>query len=134
VTTHFIPGGAFCAAAEPADLHQPGPNLSMKGESMKIKERLTQKIYPDKWGALDELDKKYNEFEKPAGFPPKTRYQLIISNKGSNTLVVEREWESFAAMEAAYEKLMANPEWFALNAESSAVIKDGYSEILMPLP
>jgi hypothetical protein len=59
---------------------------------------------------------------------------LILSSKSSNILVVEREWESFAAMEAAYEKLMANPEWFALNAEGSAVIKDGYTEILMPLP
>ena len=101
---------------------------------MKIKERLTQKIQPDKWGALDELEEKYDLFEKPAGFPPKTRYQLILSSKSFNTVVVEREWESLAAMEAAYEKLFANPEWFALNAESSAVIKDGYSEILMPLP
>ena len=101
---------------------------------MKIKERLTQKIYPDKWDALEALDKKYEQLEKPAGFPPKTRYQLIISSKSSNILVVEREWESFAAMEAAYEKLMANPAWHALNAEGSAVIQDGYSEILMPLP
>ena len=101
---------------------------------MKIKERLTQKIHPDKWDALDALDQKYNQIESAVGFPPKTRYQLIISSKSSNILVVEREWESFAAMEAAYEKLMVNPEWFALNAEGSAVIKDSYTEILMPLP
>mgnify|MGYP003702755189 FL=1 len=101
---------------------------------MKIKERLTQKIYPDKWEELDALDQKYNQIEGAAGFPPKTRYQLIISSKSSNILVVEREWESFAAMEAAYEKLMVNPAWHALNAEGSSVIKDGYTEILMPLP
>ena len=80
------------------------------------------------------MDQKYNQLESAVGFPPKTRYQLILSSKSSNILVVEREWESFAAMEAAYEKLMTNPAWFALNAESSAVIKDSYSEILMPLP
>ena len=101
---------------------------------MKIKERLTQKIYPDKWEALDALEQKYNQIESTAGFPPKTRYQLILSSKSINILVVEREWESFAAMEAAYEKLMVNPAWHALNAESNAVIKDGYTEILMPLP
>ena len=101
---------------------------------MKIKERLTQKIYPDKWEALEALDQKYNQIESAAGFPPKTRYQLMLSSKSINTLVVEREWESLAAMEAAYEKMFANPEWHALNAEGSAVIKDGYSEILMPLP
>lgn len=101
---------------------------------MKIKERLTQKIYPDKWEALEALDQKYNQIEKPAGFPPKTRYQLILSSKSFNTLVVEREWESLAAMEAAYEKLFADPAYQALNAEFNSIIKDGYSEILMPLP
>ena len=116
------------------DMHRPGHHLSKKGENIKIKERLTQKIYPDKWEALDALDKKYNQIESTVGFPPKTRYQLIVSSKSINILVVEREWESLAAMEAAYEKLFANPEWHTLNAESSAVIKDGFTEILMPLP
>ena len=101
---------------------------------MKIKERQTQKIYPGKWEALETLDQKYNQIESAAGFPRKTRYQLVLSSESINILVVEREWESFAAMEAAYEKLMVNPAWHALNAESNAVIKDGYTEILMPLP
>ena len=101
---------------------------------MKIKERQTQKIYPGKWEDLEAIDKKYNQLESGVGFPPKTRYQLILSSTSINILVVEREWESFAAMEAAYEKLMVMPEWHALDAEGNSIIKDGYTEILLPMP
>ena len=101
---------------------------------MKIKERLTQKINPGKWEELEAIDKKYNQLESGVGFPPKTRYQLILSSKSSNILVVEREWESFAAMEAAYEKLMVMPEWHAQNAQFSSIIRDSYTEILLPMP
>ena len=69
-----------------------------------ILERLIQKIYPDKWEELHEIDKRYNAAESPLGFPPKKRYQSIASSYDNDTLIVEREWESFAAMEAAYEK------------------------------
>ena len=101
---------------------------------MKIMERLTQQIFTDKWDDLEALDKKYNQIESGVGFPPKKRYRLILSSKSINTLVVEREWESFADFEKAYEKLMTMPEWHALNAESDSIIEDGHTEILMPVP
>ena len=68
-----MPGGAFRAAAEPANRTQPGPHLSMKGDSMKIKERLTQKIYPDKWEELDALDQKYNQIESAVNIDAENR-------------------------------------------------------------
>jgi hypothetical protein len=48
---------------------------------MKILERQTQKIYPDKWEALEVLDKKYNQIESVVGFPSMKRYRLMLSSK-----------------------------------------------------
>ena len=101
---------------------------------MKIMERLTQKIYPDQWAALEAIDKKFNAVESGLGFPPKKRYRLMVSSKSINVLVVEREWESFAAFEKAYENALSCPEWNALGAEMNSVVKDAHTEILMPLP
>jgi hypothetical protein len=101
---------------------------------MKVLERLTQKIRPDQWEALEAIDKQFDRIESGFGFPPKRRYRLMIGGRSSNTLVVEREWESLAALEKAYEGLMTSAEWVSLMNESSSVIEDGQFEILMPLP
>ena len=82
---------------------------SKKGKIMKIKERQTQKIYPGKWEDLEAIDKKYNQLESGVGFPPKKRYRLALSSESINILVVEREWDSFADFEKAYEKVMTMP-------------------------
>src|SRR3954470_13457797 len=39
------------------------------------------------------------------GFPPKRYYGLIAGHGNTGAMAQEREWENFAAMEAAYEKL-----------------------------
>ena len=101
---------------------------------MKIKERLTQEIYPHKWGELDAIDKKFDAVESGLGFPPKKRYRLMVSSKSINILVIEREWESFAEFEKTYEKALASPEWNALGAEMNSIVKDGHTELLVPLP
>ena len=44
------------------------------------------------------------------GFPPKRHYFLIAGSDDSGTMVWEREWESFAVMEAAYDRLFADSE------------------------
>ncbi len=43
--------------------------------------------------------------DKLGGFPPKRHYEPISGSLCNNTLVWEREWESFYAMEAAYIRL-----------------------------
>ena len=101
---------------------------------MNVLERITQEIYPDKWAALEELDKRYDEVEKRLGFPAKKRYRCMIGAHGFNTLVVEREWDSLAAMETAYEKTFVDPEHQALVQESMAIIKSNQYEVYMPLP
>ena len=101
---------------------------------MIIVERLVQYIYPDKWAELEVLDKKFNLSEARLGFPPKKRYQSLSGTLKMNTLIIERQWESLAKLEATYEKAMADPEQQALQMESSSIIKSSFWELYMPLP
>ena len=99
----------------------------------KVLERLTQQIYTTKWPDLDELDKKYDAVESKHGYPPKRRYRLFVGGGSTNTLVIEREWESLAAMEAAYEKAFVDPEWQAVSAEAADIVANNQVEILLPM-
>jgi len=97
-------------------------------------ERMIQKIYPGKWAELEEIDKRYEEIERKMGFPPKKRYQCIIGPLDQNTLVIERQWESLAEMEATYEKVMALPEYQALGKDVASIVASALIEIYTPLP
>jgi hypothetical protein len=98
-------------------------------------ERMTQKIFPGKWAELEAIDKKYNVVEKRLGFPPtKKRYQCMLGSHDSNTLIIERQWESLAVMEATYEKAFADPELQALQKESASIIESNQVEVYAPLP
>jgi hypothetical protein len=100
---------------------------------MIIVERLTQQIRPDKWAELEVLDKKYDAVESRLGFPPKKRYRCYVGGHTTDTLVIERQWKSMAAMEAAYEKGFADPEYQALGAETTSIIKSNQFELYSPL-
>jgi hypothetical protein len=97
-------------------------------------ERNIQQIRPGKWAELEELDKKYNAVESRLGFPAKRRYQCYIGGHTNDTLIIEREWESMAAMETAYMKCFADPKWNALNGEAKPIIESTQLEVYMVLP
>lgn len=98
-------------------------------------ERMIQKVFPGKWAELEEIDKRYNAVEKRLGFPPtKKRYQCMIGGHSSDTLIIERQWESLAVMEAAYEKAFADPELQALGKEIASIIENNQVEVYTPLP
>ena len=96
-------------------------------------ERMIQKVSPDKWAELDEIDKRYDAVESRLGFPPKKRYRCIMGGHDWNTLILERQWDSLAAMEATYEKAFADPEHQALNEEVTSIVKSTRGEVYMPL-
>ena len=97
-------------------------------------ELMIQKVRPGKWAALEEVDKKFNAAESRLGFPPKKRYRCMIGGHGTDTLIIERQWDSLAAMEAAYEKAFVDPEHQALAEEINPLIKSSQYEVYMPLP
>jgi len=101
---------------------------------MVVVERLIQQVRPDKWAELEALDTKYNIVERRCGFPAKRRYRCFVGGDHTNTLIIERQWESLAAMEAAYEKALADPEWQVLGAEGVLIIKSDRHELYAPLP
>jgi hypothetical protein len=102
-------------------------------EKMVVLERNTQHIYPDKWEELNTIDGEFNQVESRIGFPTKKRFQLLLGADESNTLIVERQWPSMAAMETAYEKAMADPDWQALAAKSITIIRDHRYEVYLVL-
>ena len=97
-------------------------------------ERHIQQIRPGKWAELEAIDKKYNTVESRLGFPAKRRYRCYLGGHNTNALIVERQWESLAAMEATYDKAFADPEYQALEAESVPVIESVQIELYAPLP
>jgi hypothetical protein len=99
---------------------------------MIVIERMIQEIYPGKIDALTEIDKRYDAIEKGLGFPAKRRLWNISGVYDFNMLILERQWESMAAMEAAYERSFANADIQALNEEGLAIIKSTRIELYTP--
>lgn len=98
-----------------------------------IIERQIQQVYPDKWADLEAHDQKNTKLEARYGYPPKRRMRCMIGGHDTNTLIIEREWESTAAFEAAFIKALADPEFQALTAENATIIKSIQIEIYAPL-
>lgn len=98
-----------------------------------IIERMIQQVIPGKWDELKTLDKKYDTVEARLGFPPKRRYQCMVGGHNTNTLIIEREWESMAAMEAVYRKAFEDSENQALGEETHSIIESVQIELYMPL-
>ena len=97
--------------------------------------RMTQKVVPGKWAELDEIDKRFNVLEKRLGFPQnKKRYQCLMGAHDSNTLIIEYQWDSLAALEAVYEKAFADPEYQAILNEVSSIVESNQIEIYTQLP
>jgi len=97
-------------------------------------ERAVQQIRSGKWPELEALNEKFRVIESGLGFPPRRRFRSYFGNHNTNTLIVEHEWESLAAMEATYMKAFADPGWLALQAEFDAVVENEWVEAYLALP
>ena len=101
---------------------------------MNAVERMIQKVSPGKFPELEELDKRFVEVEERLGFPPKKRYQCVIGGHDTNTVIVERQWDSLAAMEAKFEEAFADQEYQSLADEGNSIIESTQWEVYAPLP
>lgn len=78
---------------------------------MAILERVTFKVINDQWDAVMAQEKEWEALETQAGgFPKKRCYRVISGPMSGDTFVYEREWENFAAIEAALGRMFAFPE------------------------
>lgn len=96
-------------------------------------ERQIQHIRPGKWEELEVMDQNFNKVESRNGFPAKRRLRCYIGGLTNNTLVIERDWESLAAMEAAYMKVFMDPDWQALSAPLDAIVESNQTEVYFVL-
>ncbi len=98
---------------------------------MKVLERQVQKVKRGKASAYYEWEKHWAEIEaQVGGFPTKRYYQVIAAGDDLTTVVWEREWDSLAAAEAAYEKSLVDPRSGELMGES--ILEDERRELYMP--
>jgi len=95
---------------------------------MRVLERHTQTLEKGGWEIYVAKEKRWEEVEARLGGFPTKRHYWPFSKWNSTVAVWEREWESFAAMEAAYEKFGGDPESEALGDVPSATI-DGSVEL-----
>lgn len=98
---------------------------------MKVLERQVQKVKRGKVSAYFEWEKHWAEIEsRVGGFPTKRYYQVISGGDDLTNVVWERDWDSLAAAEAAYEKSLADPRASELMGES--ILEDERRELYMP--
>ena len=94
-------------------------------------ERHTQRVRRGKWDALREWEKDYDALYSRHGYPAPTRYRCIYGGHPTTTRVYHREWGSLAAMEAAYDKTMADPEDKGLGERLDGIIEHAQVELLL---
>lgn len=100
---------------------------------MIVVERMIQEIHLGKLSELEELDKQYDVIESGLGFPPKRRYWAITSPHNLTTIIIERDWESMAAMEEGYAAVFGNEELQKLHAKGLGIVKSSRVELYTPM-
>lgn len=101
---------------------------------MAILERMIQKVINNQWDAVLAQEKEWDALEaKVGGFPKKRRFRSYASPLSHDAFVWEREWENFAACEAAYARLFALPEVKSLAKAQESLTADGHVELYMVL-
>jgi hypothetical protein len=100
---------------------------------MQVMERRIQKVLPGKFSEIQEWEKQWDVIEaRMGGFPAKRRYWSYSGSLDLGIFVWEREWESMAALEAAYDKSQADPEARSLSAKADSIVKTGPAELYVP--
>ncbi len=97
---------------------------------MAILERQISQLRPGKAKEVIEISKRFDAIEKRWNFPAK-RFYYSIAGEPSNTMVMEREWESLAAFESGWALARADAEWQGLRAQRSDLSIGHRTELYM---
>jgi hypothetical protein len=100
---------------------------------VRILERIVTKVERGRWADLASVERRFEELESQWGFPTARRYRAGAGSLDMNTMVLEREWDSYAAREEAYERAMENEDWHALGRESYGIIGSTQAEFFHPV-
>lgn len=102
---------------------------------MRVVQRGIMKVVPGKMAEAMQLMEKHTAVASRLGSPPFRLYRCL-SGGGEffHTLIGEAEWDSFAAMEVFFDKMMTDPEMQALMAQWEAVLDSQEIQFYMPMP
>jgi hypothetical protein len=100
---------------------------------MKVMMRTTVRIVPGKMAEYMQAEGKRKAFSHRLGMPAERVY-MCLSGDSAHTLVYEMDWDSLAAMEAALEKMFADPERQKMMAEYDGTIMTHENELFTPIP
>ena len=100
---------------------------------MKIIQRGTMRILPGKMGEAMDLFQKHTTIATRLGCPSMRSYRPLIGNEFFHTIIGEAEWDSMAAIEAFFDKMMADSEMQALMAQWETVLESHVIEFYAPM-
>jgi len=103
---------------------------------VKVIQRGVMKIVPGKMAEAMELQAKHMAIVGRHGMPLTTMrsYRPLFGGEYMHTLIFEVEWDSLAAMEDLFDKMMADPEMQALMPKWDAVLESHVVELNVPMP
>ena len=102
---------------------------------MKVMARTVMKAVPGKMAELVELEKKHMAIaNRVLGISGRCYRRISGAGDTMNTVIVEGEFDSFAAFEAHPQKMGADPEMQALMPKYEKVIESMEVEFYMPVP
>ena len=100
---------------------------------MKIIQREIIKVVPGKMGEATDLFQKHAAAATRLGCPSMRIYRPLIGNEFFHTVFSEAEWDSMAAMETFYEKMMGDSEMQAYMAKWEAILESHVMELYTPM-
>jgi hypothetical protein len=101
---------------------------------MKVMARTVMKAVPGKIGELVELEKKHMAIaSRVLGISGRCYRRVSGGGDTMNTIVIEGEFDSFAAFEAHPQKMGADPEMQALMPKYEGVVDSMEVEFYMPM-
>ena len=95
--------------------------------------RATREIAPGKMGEYMAIESRVAARYPELGLPVIKTYRPFIGGDSSNTVLIDTEWESLSALDAAGEKLHADPVIQEARRERRGLVVSNRLEILRPL-
>ena len=101
---------------------------------MKVMQVEIMKILPGKMTKAMGLLEKQLAIQSQLGAPPGRAYRGVSTQrKHTQTLVIERDWDNFTAMEAFAGRMLAAPGFQALTTEWATVLENQKDEFYSPV-
>ena len=101
---------------------------------MKVMQVEIMKILPDKMAKAMELLEKQLAIQSQLGAPPGRTYRGVSAQrKHTQTLVIERDWDNFTAMEAFAGRMLTAPDFQELTTDWATVLESQKAEFYTPV-